>query len=86
MSSFTASEQYPPHSQDGLKNLHHSIVSSVSPDHHKQSLLYYVLKDILSPKPAEGFSKAAILPEKYRMFIDGIWCLDNREFEVTTRS
>lgn len=81
-----ASKQYPPRSNDGLKNLHHLIVSSASPDHHKQSLMYYILKDLLhSSSPAEEFSKAVYLPEKYRIFIDGIWCLDRKEFEVTTR-
>lgn len=81
-----ASKHYPPRSHDGLKNLHHQIISSASPDHHKQSLLYYVLKDIFhSKEPAEAFSNAIYLPEKYRIFIDGIWCLDKKEFEVTKR-
>jgi len=81
-----ASKQYPPRSHDGLKNLHHLIISSASPDHHKQSLLYYMLKDIFHTKePAEAFSNAIYLPEKYRIFIDGVWCLDKKEFEVTRR-
>ena len=81
-----ASTQYPPRSHNDLKKLHHSIISSVSPDHHKQSLLYYILKDIPNSGVAEGFAQAAYLPEKYRIFIDGIWLLDRKQFEVITKA
>lgn len=79
-----ASKLYPPRSALDLRNLHGRIVSSESPDHHKQSILYYILKELphLSRHAAEGFAKASYLPEKYKIFIDGIWCMDRLHFEV----
>lgn len=79
-----ASKLYPPRSALDLRNLHERIVSSQSPDHHKQSILYYILKELthLGRHAAEGFAKASYLPEKYKIFIDGIWCMDKLKFEV----
>lgn len=63
-------------------------MSSNSPDHYKQSVLYYILKDLVHSKkqpaqqPAQSFAKACYLPEKYKMFIDGLWLLDRLKFEV----
>ena len=80
---FPASKLYPPRSNQDLRTLHGRIISSASPDHHKQSLLYYILKDIPhSSQVAEGFAKECFLPSKYRIFIDGLWFLDRLRFEV----
>lgn len=80
---FTASKLYPPRSNQDLRTLHGRIVSSASPDHHKQSLLYYILKDIPnSSQVAEAFAKDCFLPSKYQTFIDGLWFLDRLRFEV----
>ena len=49
-------------------------------------MLYYILKDIANPRVAEEFARTAYLPEKYRIFIDGIWLLDRKQFEVIARS
>ncbi|KAI4157324.1 MAG: hypothetical protein LQ342_008371 [Letrouitia transgressa] len=78
-----ASRVYPPRSNQNLRDLHQQICESASPDHHKQSLLYYILKDIPidNPKIAETFANSCFLPEKYKIFIDGIWCLDRCRFE-----
>lgn len=78
-------ESYPAESHHNLKLLHEQIISSSSPDHHKHSALYYLLKDLqkychTSPR---DFANASYLPGKYRTFIDGIWQLDRFEFEVT---
>ncbi|KAL9591555.1 MAG: hypothetical protein Q9179_007606, partial [Wetmoreana sp. 5 TL-2023] len=75
---------YPPRSNRDLRDLHREIIESPSPDHHKQSVLYYILRDIPSDKdtePASSFAKSVFLPEKYRIFIDGIWFLDRGKFE-----
>lgn len=79
-----ASKLYPPRSPLDLRNLHGRIVSSESPDHHKQSILYYILKELpySSRHAADGFAKTSYLPEKYKIFIDGIWYMDRLKFEV----
>ncbi|KAL8658908.1 MAG: hypothetical protein Q9226_000699 [Calogaya cf. arnoldii] len=52
-----------------------------SPDHHKQSLLYYILKDTQDHNiSSSAFARAVFLPKKYRIFIDGIWLLDRGDF------
>ena len=73
---------YPPLSNQALRDLHHQIIQSPSPDHHRQSVLYYILKDISSKnvQPAALFAKAVFLPERYRTFMDGIWYLDRCKF------
>ena len=81
--SYAASKLYPPRSNQDLRTLHERIVSSPSPDHHKQSLLYYILKDIPhSSQLAESFAKDYFLPSKYKIFVDGLWFLDRLRFEV----
>ena len=79
-----ASKLYPPRSTQDLKNLHGLIVSSESPDHHKQSVLYYMLKDgsHSNGQAAQNFAQVSYLPENYKIFIDGIWYLDRLKFEV----
>ncbi|KAL8735530.1 MAG: hypothetical protein Q9166_000698 [cf. Caloplaca sp. 2 TL-2023] len=76
---------YPPRSNRTLRNLHQQIISSASPDHHKYSVLYYILKDVSDKddQHASTFAQAVFLPEKYRIFIDGIWLLDRGHFEDT---
>ncbi|KAL8713882.1 MAG: hypothetical protein Q9220_002028 [cf. Caloplaca sp. 1 TL-2023] len=78
-----SSKPYPPRSNQDLRALHERIIESSSPDHHKQSVLYYILQDIPDKgfHPAPKFVKSVFLPEKYRIFIDGIWYLDRCKFE-----
>jgi hypothetical protein len=80
--SRTASKLYPPRSNNDLKTLHNSIVNSSALDHHKQSLVYYILKDLAQPNyRAENFAKSFYLPSRYQIFIDGIWHLDRLKLE-----
>ena len=81
------SKSYPAESHENLKSLHEQIVASASPDHHKFSALYYLLKDLQknSHQSPRDFANASYLPGKYRTFIDGIWYLDRLEFEVYVR-
>ncbi|KAL8854010.1 MAG: hypothetical protein Q9221_001133 [Calogaya cf. arnoldii] len=73
---------YPPRSNQSLRTLHSQIIDSASPDHHKQSLLYYILKDTQDHNiSSSAFARAVFLPKKYRIFIDGIWLLDRGDFE-----
>lgn len=80
------SRSYPAESHENLRLLHEQIISSSSPDHHKHSALYYLLKDLhkYSHQSPRDFANSSYLPGKYRTFIDGIWYLDRLEFEVVT--
>jgi hypothetical protein len=74
---------YPPRSNADLRTLFDHIVSSPLDIHHKQALIYYLLKDCRAPNdPASQFSRRFHLPEKYRLFIEGLWNLDRLEFRV----
>lgn len=78
-----ASRAYPPRSNQELRNLYKQIISSTSPNHHKQSLIYYILRDCRNAgDSAAQFARDCYLPEKYRLFIDGIWHLDRLDFRV----
>ncbi|GLI75477.1 hypothetical protein PoHVEF18_003731 [Penicillium ochrochloron] len=72
---------YPPKSNADLRSLIEHIVSSELDIHHKQALVYYILKDCRSaPEAAPHFAQDCHLPEKYRLFIEGLWNLDRLEF------
>ncbi|OAX85476.1 hypothetical protein ACJ72_00155 [Emergomyces africanus] len=78
-----ASRVYPPRSNQALRSLYAQIVSSSSPNHHKQALIYYILRDFRSKSSGDAslqFARLCYLPEKYRLFIDGLWHLDRLEF------
>ena len=79
----SASQLYPPKSNQDLRNLHHKIASSAAPDHYKHSLLYYILLDCRAHgSPADRFAAEAYLPDKYATFIEGLWDLDHLHFQV----
>lgn len=74
---------YPPKNNADLRSLIEHIVSSELDIHHKQALVYYILKDCRSaPEAAPHFAQGCHLPEKYRLFIEGLWNLDRLEFRV----
>lgn len=74
---------YPPVSNSDLRALIRHIVSSELDIHQKQSLIYYILKDCRAPGDAAAqFARKCHLPEKYRLFIEGLWHLDRLEFKV----
>lgn len=78
---------YPPKTNADLRSLFEKIVSSELDIHHKQALIYYILRDCRStPDAATQFAKTCYLPEKYRLFIEGLWHLDRLEFRVRTLS
>ncbi|KAL4942462.1 hypothetical protein BDV06DRAFT_192047 [Aspergillus oleicola] len=73
---------YPPISNSDLRTLIRHIVSSELDIHHRQSLIYYILKDCRAPSDAATqFARKCHLPEKYRLFIEGLWNLDRLEFK-----
>ncbi|OJD23919.1 hypothetical protein ACJ73_04728 [Blastomyces percursus] len=78
-----ASRVYPPRTNQALRALYAQIVSSSSPNHHKQALIYYILRDLRSTSGGDAslqFARRCYLPEKYRLFIEGLWYLDRLEF------
>lgn len=75
---------YPPGTDEDLRRLHQGIIESNSPDHYKQSLIYYLLRDLKDSLGgrASDFAEIVYLPSKYKIFVDGLWWLDRLEFEV----
>jgi hypothetical protein len=81
--NFLATQVYPPRSSQDLKALFEQIISSNAQDHHKYSLVYYLLKDLkLKERDAITFSKAAYIPERYTILIDGLWLVDRLLLKV----
>jgi superoxide dismutase len=75
---------YPPKTNADLRALFNHIVPSELDIHHKQSLIYYILKDCrAAPEASSQFSQQCHLPEKYRLFIEGLWHLDRLDFRVS---
>jgi len=83
---FIASKYYPPKSNSSLRNLHKTIVESAGADHHKISVLYYLLLEFDFPTGRRDYSTAfeqrSFLPQKYQIYMKGLWHMDRREYEV----
>ncbi|KAI1131464.1 nuclear pore complex assembly-domain-containing protein [Nemania abortiva] len=80
---------YPPRSENGLRQLHQLICDTNNINlHHKLSILYYLLLDIDGRSSSEGDSKAetfaahAGIPNRYQIFMRGLWLMDTRNFEL----
>ncbi|KAI5301452.1 hypothetical protein KEM56_001707 [Ascosphaera pollenicola] len=80
-----ASSLYPPKGHSGLRELHNQIVSSSFPAREKQSILYYILRDLAEPNTLSQFAERSFLPDNYRIFVDGLWHLDNLQFHNALR-
>ncbi|KAI9845415.1 MAG: hypothetical protein M1837_004893 [Sclerophora amabilis] len=78
-----AAHLYPPKSNHDLRVLHHGIVSSNFAEHHRQSLLYYLLLDCrASRNAAEEYAQRTFLPEKYVTYMRGLWHMDRMQFQT----
>ncbi|ODH49588.1 hypothetical protein GX48_04241 [Paracoccidioides brasiliensis] len=78
-----ASQVYPPKTNQAVRSLYSQIVASSSPNHHKQALIYYILRDFRNMGSGDvslQFARQCYLPEKYRLFVEGLWHLDRLEF------
>lgn len=74
---------YPPKTNSELRSLVDQIVSSEFDIHHKQALIYYILKDCRNAQGAAAqFAQSCHFPEKYRLFIEGLWHMDRLDFRV----
>ncbi|KAK8127090.1 fungal specific transcription factor [Apiospora kogelbergensis] len=77
-----ASKLYPPKSEEVLRQLHEQITKSNSiEDHHKLSVIFYILLDFDEDK-ADSFANRAGVPTKYQIFMRGLWNMDRQAFEV----
>lgn len=81
--------QYPPEDKPALKKFHAQVCSSdLMSVPHKLSVFYYILldfDDLQTPgrtNYAENFAFNFAVPEKYRIFMKGLWLMDRREFSV----
>ncbi|KAH9905606.1 nuclear pore complex assembly-domain-containing protein [Xylariomycetidae sp. FL2044] len=84
-----AASNYPPKNEDALRQLHqHISESSNITVHHKLSIFYYLLLDIDSRTGSHGTGKAdkfamrAGVPDKYQIFMKGLWYMDSLNFDV----
>lgn len=82
-----AVKYYPPKSNSDLRHLHKAVVESSGADHHKISVLYYILLDFDAPTRrrihSTAFEENSFLPQKYQIYMKGLWHLDRLEFEVS---
>ncbi|KAF3763889.1 hypothetical protein M406DRAFT_75120 [Cryphonectria parasitica EP155] len=82
----TRSKAYPPRNEKGMYELHQQICDSRSVVHQKLSVFYYLLLDLDSSQSrashAENFAYQFGVPEKYKLFMKGLWLLDRGEFQV----
>jgi hypothetical protein len=85
--SVTATKLYPPKTNGDLKILHKAIVESSGADLHKISILYYILLDFDAPTGGRNhslaFEQKAFLPQKYQIYMKGLWYMDQLQFEVS---
>ncbi|QDS71411.1 hypothetical protein FKW77_003250 [Venturia effusa] len=75
---------YPPQNNSDLRKLYKSLIASDAPEHAKQSMVFYLLKDLeLGPgnSAATQFAEDCFLPYKLVTFIEGIHNLDRSQFE-----
>lgn len=79
---------YPPKTNGELRNLHKAVVESAGEDHHKLSVIFYILLDFDAPTGrrdySTAFERSSFLPEKYQIYMKGLWHMDQLEFEVCT--
>lgn len=81
----TAAKYYPPKSNNDLRNLHRAICETNGADHHKISVFYYILLDFDYPTGRREYSMTfesrSFLPQKYQIYMKGLWHMDRGEFE-----
>lgn len=86
----TATKFYPSKSNGDLRSLHKAIIESSGEEHHKISVLFYILLDFDAPTGRRNYSTAferfSFLPQKYSIYMKGLWHLDRLEFEVSSEA
>ncbi|KAI0448176.1 nuclear pore complex assembly-domain-containing protein [Xylaria telfairii] len=83
-----AAKNYPPKNENALRQLHQHLCDTNNITlHHKLSILYYLLLDIDGRSSdgegkAESFASLAGIPNRYQIFMKGLWYMDTRNFEL----
>ncbi|KAI0104727.1 nuclear pore complex assembly-domain-containing protein [Nemania sp. FL0031] len=83
-----AAGSYPPRSENSLRQFHQTLCEAHNINlHHKLSILYYLLLDIdgrsgAGDSKAETFAAHAGIPDRYQIFMKGLWLMDTRNFEL----
>lgn len=76
-----ARNNYPPRSNQDLRNIWSKIVQSPAADEQKLALLYYLLRDCRQlPNADANFARRTYLPPKYQLLVAGLWELDHAQF------
>ncbi|KAL2404948.1 hypothetical protein ABEF93_008364 [Exophiala dermatitidis] len=72
---------YPPRSNQDLRNLWSKIAQTTAREEYKLSLLYYILRDCRQLSNADtNFARQTYLPQKFQLLIAGLWELDHAQF------
>ncbi|KAK6365911.1 hypothetical protein LTS17_010877 [Exophiala oligosperma] len=72
---------YPPRTNQDLRNIWSKIVQSSAPDEQKLALLFYLLRDCRHLSNADSnFARRTYLPQKYQLLVAGLWELDHGQF------
>ena len=84
-----AAKSYPPKGENGLYQLHQQICDSPSSVHQKLSVFYYLLLDFnehlgtqTRTSFADIFAARFAVPNKYEIFMKGLWNMDRQQFSV----
>ncbi|EXJ88812.1 hypothetical protein A1O3_01876 [Capronia epimyces CBS 606.96] len=76
-----ARSNYPPRSNQDLRNLWSKIVQAPVKEEHRLALLYYILRDCRQlPNADTNFARRTYLPQKYQLLVAGLWELDHAQF------
>ena len=74
-------KNYPPKSNQDLRNLWSKIVQLPAPDEQKLALLYYIILDCRQSINTDNFfARRTFLPQKYQLLVQGLWELDHAQF------
>ncbi|KAI3325579.1 nuclear pore complex assembly-domain-containing protein [Xylariaceae sp. AK1471] len=78
---------YPPKNENALRQLHQHICDTNNTLHHKLSILYYLLLDLDGrandgDSRADSFASFAGIPDRYQIFMKGLWLMDAQDFEL----
>lgn len=89
-SSLHLASAYPPRSKKALEALHGLVCANDMSVPHKLAVFYYILLDYDSLKNelvmAESFAFSFAIPDKYRIFMQGLWLMDRRQFAARFQS
>lgn len=80
------SSPYPPRNEAALRKLFEHICDSTNATvHHKASVVFYLLLDIderNGVSHAQYIAEQLNIPENYKIFMQGLWYMDNQKFDV----